>query len=338
MRKRITIAFGALAAAIAIPAIVAAATTAYTSPTLRVNQVGATTTISASSAPADDSTARAAIYVPTGIAITADQAPGTPIGAVKAQVSALALGGALLPLTGPILVAPPGAVPPAQQLPCTGGETPTAVWLLQLEAAGQQIVLPAYLIPTAAAETALGPAKIVFCLPPPDVPVDLGGATFGAKFLSAELALKGVFGTVQTGAWIAIWTPYLPGGAVNAAGTVASPAAVAPGAVSAKAKKNGKGAIVSGLVTQAGQGRANASVQIWGRTGKGKLTRRTTVKAKANGAFAARIRVGDVFQVRVIAAPTAAPPLCAALAGLPAPCVNPTVNGFAARTKAFRKK
>jgi hypothetical protein len=337
MRKRISIAFAALAAA-AIPTIVAAATTAYTSPTLRVSQAGATTTISASSAPTDDSTARAAIYVPTGTAITAGQAPGTPLGTVKAQVSALALGGALLPLTGPIVVAPPGAVPAATQLACTGGETPTATWILQLEAAGQQIALPAFLIPTAAAETALGAAKLVFCLPPPDVPVDQGGATFGAKFLSAELAVKGVFGVVQTGAWIAMWTPYLPGGAVNAAGTVASPAAVAPGAVGAKAKKNGRGAIVSGKVTQAGQGRGNASVQIWGRTGKGKLTRRATVKAKANGAFAVRIKVGDVFQVRVVAAPTAAPPLCAALVGLPAPCVNPTVNGFAAQTKAFRKK
>ena len=41
------------------------------------------------------------------------QAPGTPIGSVKAQVSALALGGALLPLEGPIIVAPPGAIPAA---------------------------------------------------------------------------------------------------------------------------------------------------------------------------------------------------------------------------------
>lgn len=339
MRHRISIVVVALITAIAIPAIVAAATTAYTTPTLRVNQAGAVTTISASSAPADDSTARAAIYAPTGVAITANQAPGTQLGTVKAQVSALALGGALLPLTGPIIVAPPGAVPAETQLACTGGQVPTAVWLLQLEAAGQQINLPAFLIPTAAAETALGPAKIVFCLPPPDVPVDKGGATFGAKFLSAELTLKGVFGPVQTGAWIALWTPYNPGGTVNAAGTVASPAAVAPGGVAATAKKNGKGAIVSGKVTQAGQGRGAATVQVWGRKGfKGKLTRRATVKAKANGAFSVRIKVGDSFQIRVIAAPTAAAPLCAALVGLPAPCVNPTVNGFVTQTKVFRKK
>ena len=340
MRKRISIAIAALVVAIAIPAIVAAASTAYTSPKLQVTQAGAVTTIIASAAPTDDATARAAIYVPTGTSLTANQAPGTPLGTVKAQVSALALGGALLPLTGPILVAPPGAVPAEAQLACTGGATPTAVWLLQLAAAGQTINLPAYLIPTAAQETALGPAKLVFCLAPPDIPVDMGGATFGAKFLSAELAVRGVFGVVQTGAWIGIWTPWQAGiGQVNAAGTVASPAAVAPGAVTAQAKTKGKGAVVSGRVTQAGQGRGAATVQIWGRKGfKGAFKRFKNVKAKANGAFAATVKTGDSFRVRVIAAPSTAAPLCAALVGLPAPCVNPTVNGFTVQSKPFRKR
>jgi hypothetical protein len=298
--------------------------------------------ISAIAAPNDDATARAAIYVPTGTVLTTNQAPGTQLGSVKAQVSALALGGALLPLTGPIIVAPPGAVPPASQLACTGGETPSAVWLLQLAAAGQTINLPAYVIPTTAAETALGPAKVVFCLAPPDIPVDQGGATFGAKFLSAELTVKGVFSTVLTGTWIAIWTPWQAGnGQINATGTVASPAAIAPGAVTAKAKKrkNKKGAVVSGRVTQAGQGRGAATVQIWGRVGfKGAFKRMKNVKAKSNGTFAATVARGDSFRVRVVAVSAAAAPLCAALAGLPAPCVNPTVNGFVVQSKPFRKK
>ncbi len=340
MRKPIGIAVAALAVAVAVPAIVIAATTAYTTATLRVNQVGNVTTIFAGAAPGDDATARASIYAPTGTTLKLDQAPGTRIGTIKAQVSALALGGALLPLTGPMIVAPPGAVPTEQQLACTGGEPPAAVWIAQLEAAGQQIPLPAYIVRTSAAETALGPAKLVVCLPPPDVPVEQGGATFGAKFLSADMAYTGVFGRVQTGAWIGIWTPYSPGGQVNAAATVASPAAIAPGPVTASAKRRGKGAAISGRVTQAGQGRGAVTVQVWGRVGnKGALKRFKNVKTKANGTFATNVARGDVFRVRAIATSAPAPPLCQALsAGLPVPCINPTVNGFTVQSKLFRKK
>ena len=38
--------------------------------------------------------------IPNGTGITTTAAPGTKVGTVKAQVSALALGGALLPLDG----------------------------------------------------------------------------------------------------------------------------------------------------------------------------------------------------------------------------------------------
>jgi len=139
------LAIGAVAALVAV----AVAFAAYTSPTLRVSYNGAITNITASASPNDDATAVASIYVPAGTTITANQAPGTQIGTVKAQVQALALGGALLPLDGKIIVAPPGAVTADIQAACTQGATPTAVWLLQLAAAGQTINLPAYLIPTA---------------------------------------------------------------------------------------------------------------------------------------------------------------------------------------------
>jgi hypothetical protein len=322
---------------------VGAATNAYTTPTLRITQTGATTVISASSAVGDDATARAAIYAPTGITVTTSQAPGTTVGTVKAQVSALALGGALLPLEGNIVVAPPGAVPAASQAACTQGQTPTTTWLLVLAAAGQTINLPAYVIPTAGAETAIGPVKVVFCLAAPDIPQTSGGATFGAKFLSAELTLNGVFSVVPTGAWIAFWTPWQAGnGQVNAAGTVVSPAAVAPGAVSAIARRAGRtGAVVSGRVTQAGQPRSNATVTVFG--GAGTLRRLGAVKAKANGTYTFRARAGTRFQARVVAAPGTAAPLCPSLATLlqaigGAPCVNPTVNGFSARSATVRKR
>ncbi len=339
MRKRISIAVAALAA-VAVPAVVIAASTAYTSPTLKVRYAGATTVISASAAPADDATAVAAIYAPTGTTITATQAPGTQLGTVKAQVSALALGGALLPLTGPIVVAPPGAVPAADQAACTQGAAPTAVWLLRLTAAGQTINLPAYLIPTAGAETALGPAKLIFCLSPPDLPPPIG-ATFGAKFLSAELTVNGVFGAVQTGAWIAFWTPWQAGnGQVNAAGTVASPAAVAPGSVTVKAKKLGNGAVVSGVVTQAGQVRGGVPVQVFGGATRAALKKLAALKSKANGTFSYRAKAGKYFRAKAIAPAGAAAPLCTALTPLLGgiPCVNPTVSGFTTQSPAVARK
>ena len=192
--------------------------------------------------------------MPTGTTLTTTQAAGTVLGVAKAQVSALLLGGALLPLEGNIVVAAAGQVPAATQAACTQGQTPTATWILVLQAAGQTINLPAFLLPTAGAETALGPAKLVFCLPPPDVPVAQGGATFGAKFLQADLKVNGVFSAVAAGAWLGIWTPYVAGGQVNAAGTVASPSAVAPGEVTLKVTKSGLvNSRLTGLLTQGGQ-------------------------------------------------------------------------------------
>ncbi len=340
MKRSIRLAVLALGAAAAL-VVVAVAFAAYTSPTLRVSYAGTTTNITASASQNDDATAVATIYIPTGTTITTSQAPGAQIGTVKAQVQALALGGALLPLDGKIIVAPPGAIPAAAQAACTQGQTPTASWLLVLTAAGQTINLPAYIIPTVGAETALGPAKLTFCLAPPDIPVAAGGATFGAKFLSAALSVDGVFSPVAQGAWIAFWTPWQAGnGQVNKAGTVASPAGIAAGAVTVKAKKAGAGATVSGSVTQGGLPRPGATVAIWGAKGKAALKKLGAVKSNTKGAFSFKAKRGDVFQARVVAAPTAAPPLCtlltAQLGGIP--CVNPTANGFTAKSGLARRK
>lgn len=341
MTKRIRILLAAAVAAVAVPAVVAAASTAYTTAALKVSQAGTKTVITASSAQADDATARAAIYAPAGTVVTATQAPGATIGPVKAQVSALDLGGALLPLTGNIVVAPPGSIDPAVQTACTQGQTPTATWLLVLQAAGQTLNVPAYLIPTAGPEAALGPVKVVFCLPPPDVPVGTPGrATFGAKFLSAELTVNGVFSVVPTGAWIAFWTPWQPGnGQINATGTIASPAAVAPGAVTAKARKRGLGAVVSGKVTQSGQPRGSTTVEVLGGTKRSGLRKLGAVKAKADGSYSFRASRGTFFRARAIAASSSAGPLCQLLTpqlgGIP--CVNPTVNGFVALSAIVKR-
>ena len=168
-----------------------------------------------------------------------------------------------------------------------------------------------------------------------------GRATFGAKLYSAELAINGVFGAVPLGAWVAFWTPYKPGvGQVNAAGTVASPAAIAPGAVTLRAKKAGLGATVSGKVTQAGQARGGATVAISGGPTAGKLKKLGSVKANASGNYTFRAKKGVFFKATAAALPASAPPLCTALAPAlaPVPCVNPTTIGFTAQTKAVKKK
>jgi hypothetical protein len=337
MRNGIRVAVLA-AAALGALGLTAVATAAYTKPTLKVSYAGTTTNIVATADVGDDSTARAAIYVPTGTALTTNQAAGATIGTAKANVSALALGGALLPLEGSIVVAAPGAVTPATQAQCTQGQAPITTWVLVLQAAGQTINLPAFLLPTAGSETALGPAKLVFCLPPPDVPQSQGGATFGAKFLQADLKVNGVFSKVDAGAWLGVWTPYLAGGQVNAAATVATPAAVAPGQLTLKVAKSGKvKSRVTGVLTQGGQPTAG-TVQIFAGPKRTGLKRVKILKVGAKGTFAfTYLKKAGFFRVSGSAASRSAPPLCAALSALPAPCTNPTVNGFTATSAVTRR-
>lgn len=327
--------------ALGVLALASGALAAYTSPTLRVSQTGPKTTISVTQEQNDDATARAVIYAPAGTTSTLGQAPGSTLGTVSAQVTALALGGALLPLEGEIKVAPPGAVAAASQQACIQAETPAATWLMVLQAAGQTLNVPLYLLTTAGAETALGPAKIVVCLPPPDVPVDKGGATFGAKLYRAEFSLNGVFNAVPAGAWVAIWTPYTAAiGQVNAAASVGSPAAIAPGALAVRATRSGKVKTkLSGTVTQGGQGFGGARIEIWAGLTKAKLKKVATTSSKASGGYAFTYgKRAAFFRTRVVVASRAAPPVCALFAGrLPVPCVNPTVNGFTALSKVVKR-
>jgi len=327
-----------VAALIAVPAALAA----YTSPKLQITQAGTISTIKASLSPDDDPTASVRIYAPSGTQLTTSQAPGTVLGPVKAIVKALDLAGADLPLEGQLVVTAPGQIPAATVTQCTGGVTPLAIWAMVLTAAGQTLTVPTYLVPTAGAQTALGPAYIQICLPPPDLPPGTPGrATFGAKVYSAELAINGVFSTVAVGAWVSFWTPYTPlVGQVNVAGTVASPAAIAPGAVTLTAKRSGKGATLSGRVTQAGQPRGGTTVTIFGAAKATGLKSVGRAKVAANGAFTFKAKAGTFFRARAVAASATAAPLCTQLTPLlaPIPCVNPTVNGFTVQSKVVKKK
>lgn len=327
-----------VAALIAVPAAMAA----YTSPKLEITRSATGATIKASLSPDDDPTASVRIFAPAGTQLTTSQAPGAVLGPVRAIVKALDLAGADLPLEGQLVVAAPGQVPAATVTQCTGGASPLATWLMVLSAAGQTLTVPTYLVGTTGTQAALGPAYLQICLPPPDVPAGTPGrATFGAKVYTAEVTVNGVFSAVAVGAWVAFWTPYNPGvGTVNAASTVASPAAIAPGAVSVTAKRSGRGAVVSGAVTQAGQPRGGATVTIRGGSARNKLTTRKRVRVTANGRFSTKFAAGTFFRATAVATGGAAAPLCTQLSAAlaPIPCVNPTVNGFTAQSKLVRKR
>ena len=338
MKRRIwtiTAGLAALAALIAVPAAMAA----YTSAKLEVTRTATGVVVKASLDPNDDPTARVAINAPVGTQLTTSQAPGTVLGPVRAIVKALDLAGADLPLEGQLVVAAPGQIPAAAQTACIGSTVPLAMWLMVLTAAGQTLTVPTYLVTQLVPQ--LGPAFIAICLPPPDVPAGTPGrATFGAKVYSAELTINGVFSSVASGAWISSWVPYNPGvGTANIAGAVVAPAAIAPGAVTLSAKTSGKGATLTGRVTQGGQART-ATVTIFGSSKATGLKSVGRARVAANGAFAFRAKIGTFFRARAVAAPGAAPAVCEQLRLLisTAPCVNPTANGFNVQSKVVRKK
>ncbi len=341
MKRRTSMTLAALCLA-ALVVAVPSALAVYTSPQLDVRLATTGVTIKASLNPDHDPTARVAIIVPVGTQSTTSQAPGTVLGPVRALVKALDLGSADLVLEGQLRVAAPGQIPAASQAACLGPIVPLASWAMVLSAAGQALpVIPAYLVATGGSLTALGPAAIIVCLPPPDVPAGTPGrATFGAKLYSAELTIAGVFSSAA-GVWTSSWTPYNPGvGTVNAAATVVAPAAVLPGALTAAARRLGNGAMVTGRVTQGRQPRAGATVTIRGGPRASALRRLGSVKTRANGSYNYRARTGTFFRASVVAAPGAAPAVCAtltpALGGIP--CVNPTSNGFTATSRTIRKR
>ncbi|MDQ3672204.1 MAG: hypothetical protein M3364_07180 [Actinomycetota bacterium] len=344
MKRRIwkvAAAFTSVAALVAVPSAYAA----YTSAKLEVVQAGTAITLKATLSPDDDPTARVRFFVPAGTQLTTTQAPGTVLGTTRAVVKALDLAGADLPLEGQLIVAAPGQVAPTAQAACLGATTPVATWVMVLSAAGQTLPVPAYLVATAGAQAALGPAYIQICLPPPDVPVGTPSrATFGAKVYTAQLTIGGVF-SGGTGAWIAFWTPYRPNvGQVNVAGTIASPASVAPGAVTIiaarKSGKRGVGAVVTGRVTQGGQARAGATVTIFAGPKANRLKRLGRMRTTASGAFTFRAKSGLYFRANAAAAAGAAPAACSAISAAiaPVPCVNPTTSGFTAQSRVIRKR
>src|SRR6476661_11207599 len=135
----------------------------------------------------DDPTFRAAIYIPTGYQVAT--ASAGKLGDVTATAAAADLGGAVLPLTGELDAI---AANPTGAAQCQVAAS--QYWNLHLTAAGQTLDIPLYVVAANANETAAGyQAKLVVCLPPPDVPTGTPGrATFGAKLLSASFGASSI--------------------------------------------------------------------------------------------------------------------------------------------------
>jgi hypothetical protein len=225
MRKSIRAALLA-GAVLTTLALASSALAAYTSPKLVVASLtpqaaggGGPVRIGVAVANTDDPTARVQIYIPSGYQIGSPGA-GTKLGDVTATAAAADLGGAILPLTGELQAVAPNTAGATQ---C--GVAASQYWNLHLTAAGQTLDIPMYVVVANATEQAAGfQAKLVVCLPPPDVPQGTPGrATFGAKLLSATMGVSAITQPVATGEyrWTSLFTPYNPGrGTANPAGTV----------------------------------------------------------------------------------------------------------------------
>jgi hypothetical protein len=227
MRKTFRVAVAGCAA-LSTLAFAGTAFAAYTTPKLVASsQGGAGMRIGAVVSNTDDPTARAAIYIPNGYTLSAAPA-GTKLGAVTATAAAADLGGAILPLTGELDAVDPNALTAAQKAGisiCLNGASASQTWVLHLTAAGQTLDVPMLVVAAAAPEAAVGyQAKLLVCLPPPDVPSGTPGrAQFGAKLLSATFGVSAIKPPATAGdsRWTAAFTPYNPGvGTVNAGGTV----------------------------------------------------------------------------------------------------------------------
>jgi hypothetical protein len=262
----------------------------------------------------DDPTAKFTLYAPIGATATFTAAPGTSLGKVNAHAQAADLGGAILPLVGDVIVANP-ADPAIIAASAQCDPVPHAVVLaLNLQAAGQVLVVPAFVEAAAGPEAAFASYRLVICLPPPDIPVGTPGrAQFGAKLLDADFTVSALSGPTGEARWRALWTPYIPQqGKANATGTVETQSVVQTPSLTASAKttahrKKVKGKTVvtttvtiSGSVTAGGQAVAGQAVSIFSGATASALKRVASVTTRANGSFSfvTKLKATRFFQAK----------------------------------------
>ena len=327
-------------------AFAGSALAAYT-PHLTVNHTplrlagGGTTDLTISFDQADDATAKATIYVPQGYTGTLGVAAGTQVGTIDASILASQISPTQpLPLKGVIQADDPAKYA-TSGTQCTGAPTHDGVWLLRLQAAGTELAVPGYIdTVTDPAEAALGKFKLQFCLPSPYIPQSAGGATFGAKLVSATLHLSNVFALpAQNGSfgWTVVATPYIVGTALpNATGTVQARAFVQlPAQLTLKAKVKKKRATLSGALRLNLAGLAGQKVTLLAGSSRTKLKAAGSATTRAGGAFSFKktVRKTTYFSARVTV-PVRAATCTGGVPGIP--CASATANGFTAQSAIIK--
>jgi hypothetical protein len=323
--------------ALAGTAALAFAGNALATQKLSVRQTATSLTIKVNQAQSDPQPARIVIYVPTGYTINASAAPGSRIGTTTGSVFARDAN-IPLPLSGDVVVAPPSTNAPG----CATG-THLAVWILDLQVAGQRVQIPVHVDPTAGAEAAFGAYKLVVCLAPDDVPQGTPGRSpNGARLLEALFTVNNVF-TVPAGQaiWKTITTPYAPStGVPNAAGTVETRSFVSAGTITIATRVTNRAKRtlrVTGRITQAGAAVAGAQVSLL-------LNNRARFRARtsAAGNYSIVLRktgkpTTTMFQARVtVAERDITSTGCSAPSVPGVACVSATASPFTAVSRRVR--
>ena len=294
----------------------------------------------------DDALARAAIYVAPGYSITTGQAAGTSLGTATAQILVREpIAGAVLPLTGTLTVADPAAlVRPTNTtsigttvLRCTGSATHNAIWLATLQASGQNLDVPIAVDAAPAPLASVASYVLTFCLPNPNIPLEQGGAPFGAKLVLAQLNFRGNFtapSSCGTYRWHVVATPWPAGaGLPNVAGTVEAQGRVMlPARVTLNATSKKRVLTIRGSVLEADTGVPQRSIVV--RVGN----KRYNVRTNAGGAY--RLAVRFKRPTTVIVTTTANVPARSIPCSTPSPfpgvsCVSETLQFFLA-TRSLR--
>jgi len=324
--------------ALAGTAALALAGNALATQKLSVTQSATSLTIKLSQAQTDPQPARISIFVPAGYTLNTAQAPGTVIGTTSGSVFARDAN-IPLPLSGDVVVAPPNT----GNAPCFTG-THTAVWLLRLQVAGQQIQLPIAVDPTPDPNNALGGYQLVVCLGPADVPQGTPGRSpNGAQLLEATFTVNNVFTVpADVSTWKAITTPYASGTATaNPAGTVETRSVVGSGTLSIATRvtnKKKRTLRIAGRLAQGGAAVAGAQVRVL-LNGK---SSRFTARTSSTGAYSIVLRKSGrktvtSFQARVAVAERDITSTACQTPSLPGVrCVSATASAFTAVSRRVR--
>lgn len=256
---------------------------------------GGAVTITYRQAREDDAVSRVQIFIPQGYTTSLVPQSGQNLGDVAAVINATQISQeALVPVTGRIV----GDTYDAARYPtgaaCVGNAAIDGVWRLELTAAGQNLVVPAYVQAiTGGPAAAFASGLLTFCLPSPYAEAGAARAALGAKLVEARMQVRNVFTNPATPGvfrWRAVATPWtVNSGSPNPAGTVevqALDTIPVNLTVSTRVNHRRNRVAISGRLQQNREPIAGRIVQI---TYRGRIVR--SVRTNARGNFSAVIRV-----------------------------------------------